>query len=640
MRILQAVKRMGIRRVTFAAFCIAMIALCARYIYEGPHEGDHGLGVAMVPVMVMFGLLAIGSRWLIPSGGLADLAERVKVCEIERKRFWLVALLAIVTASILWGQRLDKSLWTDEVTSMRENIVGRWKHKNDDDGGLKRPTTGETWFEYATPNNHALYSGVTRWTHERLIGVNDSDFSKPYFSETVLRLPAYLAALLSLPLLGYLALRLGSLLAASLAMGWAVLHPWYLEFSTSARGYGFAILFLTLSVVAAVKIFRGGGGWRWWIIFGMAQVLAFFSVPTLAHALVLLNVAVFAGLLFDKSVIPSSRAPHLRSFFATNLVATAFAILTYLPKHEVFQEYLEGNHFTHTMPWTWMEDCLSNFFVGQPYLVWDEAHPWSFATSQWPVVLLILGILIAVACAAASQVASWKRGIFVGLLGLALFLPPFTVYLQGKAMQFYLFPWYSVWQLPLWITFFSIGAAELFDRLVGRLKEPKPWMAPTCIGVLLMALTAATHYPRIAYLTVPVEPQRESALLMGRDSINPFAPGHDKIITTSLVTANHAYDPWNRRLRSVDDLWEQISYAEESGKPLYLDTAWIERVRSNHKECAKLLLNPNYFELAGEPLYGLQPQNTRYVFRYKPGSLADQVTERKRKANAGTGDKE
>ena len=75
----------------------------------------------------------------------------------------------------------------------------------------------------------------------------------------MLRLPALIAGLLSLPLIGYLALRLGSLLAAWLAMIWAVLHPWYLELATSARGYTFAMCFLALAAVAAVADLQG----RW-----------------------------------------------------------------------------------------------------------------------------------------------------------------------------------------------------------------------------------------------------------------------------------------------------------------------------------------------------------------------------------------
>ena len=168
-----------------------------------------------------------------------------------------------------------------------------------------------------------------------------------------------------------------------------------------------------------------------------------------------------------------------------------------------------------------------------------------------------------------------------------MLLPPFTVYLQARAMQFDFFPWYSSWQLPLWLVLFSIGAAALITRCC---KGRSPWLARTLVVGFVIVIGLATQNERHAFLSVAVEQQRESAALM-RPSPNPFAPGHDEIITISLVTANHAYDPWNRRIRDIDDLWEQIAYAEETGKPLYCDTAWND---GHYQECGTLLKNSDY----------------------------------------------
>ena len=134
----------------------------------------------------------------------------------------------------------------------------------------------------------------------------------------------------------------------------------------------------------------------------------------------------------------------------------------------------------------------------------------------------------------------------------------------------------------------------------------------------------ATHARRHAYLSSSYEAMRESAALV-RESPNPDAPGHEDVITTSIVTPNHAYDPWGRRVRSEGDLWKQIELAEDRDKPLYCTTAWIEFVEKNSPGIASLLLNPEYFEPVGEPLYGLHRQNTRHVFRYRPGSLRDRL---------------
>ncbi len=625
MRLPKALKRFGLRRATFIAFCVAAVAAGWLYLRSDAHAvgRDFGFGKSLPPAMGLFAVLAAASPWLVPKGRLPALSKELapRGDWNQRTGFWAGAALAMVCATVIWGQRLDSSLWTDEVTSMRENIVGRWKHRNNGEGYLKRPTLSETFFEYKTRNNHSLYSATARWTHDRLAGINDSDFTRPYFNETALRFPALVAALLSLPLVGYLALRLGSLLAAWLAMSWAVLHPWYLELSTSARGYTFAMFFLALAVVAAVRIFRRGGGWRWWVAYGLGQFLAFFSVPTVAHALVLMNIAVFAGMLFDSSVAAKSRRKHLGAFFAVNIAAVGFAFVTFMPKHAQFKEYLATDHFSSEMAWEWMEDCMSNFFIGQPFLTWSDDNPWAFATDQWPAAFLVLAILIVLASLVMFIRHSWRGGVFTSLLGLAMILPPFTVYLQAHAMQFYFFPWYSSWQLPLWLTLFSIGAAAGIIRLC---KSRPKWVPVTATLALIIAIGIATHHQRDAFLSVAVEQQRESAALM-RSSPNPYAPGHEEVITISIVTANHAYDPWNRRIRSMDDLWEQIAFAEETGRPLFCDTAWNPSAPPGAKD---LLMNPQYFEHVVDPLPGLQVQNTRHVLKYIPGSLKEKLAER------------
>ncbi|MGI9245011.1 MAG: hypothetical protein ACR2RV_29680 [Verrucomicrobiales bacterium] len=616
------VRRAGVRRLGFAAFCLTMFLGAIVYLRGFPHDADRGFGASLPPVVLLFGLLALASPYLISRGALPTLTKvvRTAMSKVERRRFMIAAALATLVAGCLWSQRLDSSLWTDEITSVRENIVGRWKHR-DDTGRMIRPTWAETLLEYHTPNNHSLFSGTARVTHELLVGVNDSDFSRPYFSEPVLRLPAFLAGLLCVPFVGYLALRMGSLLSCCLAMGWVVLHPLFLEFSTSARGYCFAMCFLTLAFVSAVRIFRDGGRWRWWFFYGLGQILAFTSIPTVAHALVTLNAAVFIGLTLDRSVLRESRGPHLRAFFATNLVALAFALAYFLPKLAPMREYMSGDLFRQKMGWDWLADSMSNFLIGQPYLLWAENHPWASSTDQWPIPVQVLAICAVLAVVASSVSLSYRRGEFASALGLAILLPPFTVFMQGRVSNFYMLPWYAVWQLPLWIAFFSAGATRIIVAIAGE-RSNRAWIPFAATGLLLVMIGAATHARRHAYLSISYEAMRESAALV-RDSPNPYAPGHEEMITTSIVTPNHAYDPWGRRVRSEGDLRKMIELAEGRGIPLFCTTAWIDFVETNSPGIASLLLNPEYFETVGEPLYGLHKQNTRLVFRYRAGSLRD-----------------
>ena len=282
---------------------------------------------------------------------------------------------------------------------------------------------------------------------------------------------------------------------------------------------------------------------------------------------------------------------------------------------------MTSGHFKTQMGFDWLGDCISRILVGQPYATWAEGHPLAHATEQWPTMLLLFGAAVAVLVVVAALMGCWRRGVFTGLLAIAVFAPPLTTYLQGRMSEFYMFPWYVVWQLPLLLALMSVGAAWLLKKLPGGGRG-----AVVGGAVFVAVIGLATARQLSAYLNHPVEGQRESAAAM-RESANPFAPGHREILTTALVTANNAYDPWNVRLRNADDLWGQIAAAERSGRPLYCDTAWIEAVRRDLPECAALLLDSGGFEQRVKIL-GLQPQNTRYVFRYRSGSLRSEAAAR------------
>ena len=574
--------------------------------------------------MVGFGTLAIATPWLIDRRRLKALAPGAiaKSPPSERQWFWGGVALFTIASGVLWSTRMDRSLWTDELTSMRQVMVGRWKHDNNDAGRLLQPSWADTLLFYETPNNHLAYSVTARLVHEKLGGINQTHFGKPYFDAARLRLPALIAGLACIALVGYLALRLHSLLAAWLAMAWTALHPWMLEFATSARGYSFAMFFLALASVAAVKVFRGGGGWCWWIVYGLAQLLAFATIPTLLHGLVALNLAVCCGLLFDRTLDRGVRVSHIGAFFAVNIVAGIGAILSIYPRLEQLKNYLDGDQFSVDMPLGWLGDCFFNLLTGQPYNSWDEEgdHPWAFSADQWPALLVVAAVLLALVFAALGLREGRRRGLFAVLLLLSFAMPQLTVFAQGKAMHFYLFPWYTVWGLPLVLVLFAVGAATLIQSAAAR--RPA-WLTPVMGAAFVLLLTVVTHRPRTAYLNVSVEPMMESAASF-RPSPNPWAPGHEKVLSCSLISANHGYDPWNRRLRSAADLLALAAVADETGKPLYCDTSWMDHIPEHIPEFAPYLLDGRYFELVGR-FYGLQPQNSRYVLRYLPGSLSEKA---------------
>ena len=231
--------------------------------------------------------------------------------------------------------------------------------------------------------------------------------------------------------------------------------------------------------------------------------------------------------------------------------------------------------------------------------------------------VLVAAAVLAALAAGLSIWRGWRRGVFTGLLVSGFLLPPVTVFVQAEMMEFTLFPWYIAWQTPLVIVVFASG----LGALAATAARPLPKGAAAAAGaVALLLLAVATGDVRRLYLEVPVEPARESAAAM-RESPNPYAPGHGEVLTLSLISPNHLYDPWNYRLRNVGEMRAMMARADAAGLALYCETARLEAARARYPECAALLLDSGAFELV-RAFGGHAPAHTRSVFRYRPGSLA------------------
>ncbi|MEZ5430785.1 MAG: glycosyltransferase family 39 protein [Verrucomicrobiales bacterium] len=91
-----------------------------------------------------------------------------------------------------------------------------------------------------------------------------------------IRLPAYLAGVGSIFTVGWLAWMMGMPRAAPLASWLMALHPWIIRWGSEARGYAFELAFIGLTM-GAVLAALATGKFRWWVVFGAAEVLLLIS---------------------------------------------------------------------------------------------------------------------------------------------------------------------------------------------------------------------------------------------------------------------------------------------------------------------------------------------------------------------------
>lgn len=208
----------------------------------------------------------------------------------------LTALFASLTAS-----QLDQPLRCDEALTAMEYVAKPWYY----------PAV-----VYDSPNNHVLHSLLAHWS-SRLTGG----------TEWGLRLPAFLAGLLFVPL-AYAAARKhfgkeAGLIAAALFAA----SPYAVEVATNARGYSQALALTLMLLLLAPRLVRGAG--TAWLLFAAVAVLGMYSVPAMMMPLAAIMLWIFlSGLLVHRG---PARLGFIARILAAGLLMVAGTAALYTP---------------------------------------------------------------------------------------------------------------------------------------------------------------------------------------------------------------------------------------------------------------------------------------------------------------------
>lgn len=194
---------------------------------------------------------------------------------LTRQRHLQVLLLIVLAAGALRAPGLTRSLWYDEVFTATR-IVSRpvWKI----------PSTQKQ------ANNHVLFSLLAAAT----IGPGEPRLNDPAWRAR-LRLPALVAGVATVAVVGLAASDLLGPLAGLLAALLAAVSPIHVELSRQARGYSLLVLAVVVALWCYGRVVRAGGDLdaqtrRWQLGGALALGLA-----ALSHALgLLVALAVFA----------------------------------------------------------------------------------------------------------------------------------------------------------------------------------------------------------------------------------------------------------------------------------------------------------------------------------------------------------
>lgn len=550
--------------------------------------------------------------WICPWwAGKSIVSDSAPARPATPKYFLPAVAIAVLVAGFFASQRLDHSLWDDEEYNMRRSILGSFE-LNEKTGvvELKRLSWEETFFEYRKPNNHVLHSALARMSLTAWSWFN-ADAELP-FSETALRIPAFLFGLLCVAVVGLMLREFGFARAGVVAAFLLAIHPWFLRYASEARGYSLIMLAMLLLVIFARRAIIEGT-WKWWAAFSAAQFAMLYTYPAMLPIAVLLNLLVL-GLLWTSKEAAGPAWTQAGRWFICSAFAGMLALRQMLPLMPQFLDYLHTNEAAgKPITYHWLQNAGNYFLAGlnwrkssediYPMMsLYETAHPVFYAIMAAVMVgLLVLGTVR----------LGWGNRIRSGMAFL-IFAAPLALLLQAKLQDSGLYEWYLVFAVPGWVALVAAGAVWLGSaRWMQR-----AWMLPSV--ALLVAYAVFTHMPRTWMVENPLEQIRASVASV-RPTLKPNDPAQAGLLTVSFNVPPYVYDAHMLRARTVEDFIAYLERADATGLPLYVNIGHPATALGKHKPMWDLMIDPELFEDA-EIFYGLDPSLDRMVARYIPGS--------------------
>lgn len=578
--------------------------------------------------LFVVGVLGSTSRWWLqplPAGNMdpreATLAASARVTP---KWFWPAVGAAMLLTGVLGAQRLHFSLWDDEHSTARRYVQGRYQQNKDGTVEFRQRGWGTTFHDYRVPNNHILYSLLSRVSVAGWKIIRDP--AGPPFSEAALRFPAFLFGIASVGALAWLLKEIGWARAGVWAAFLLAVHPWHIRYASEARGYSMVLFFIPVLAVCWIRALRTGD-WRWWFGVAGSSFALLYTYPAALYPVAAFNAVAAVLLLARRPVDRPPWLPLARWWVAGSCAAVLF-IWLFLPCVPQMQAYLDSIRNYAVLGRDWWINFSSHLFAGvgwfrtqdlqspQPELYkMALEHPWTFViVLAAAAAMTILGLL------------RWlSRGWLTAALAFVLVAPAFAAYGMAVRSGVGLYHWYLIYLLPAAVALCATG----FDTLAQPFRKYRwSFVVPACAVAAFLAgyVTLVREAPHWL-LTKSLQPLREAALV-ARGTILPNYPGHEKVVTIGIVNLLHHYDPHRAEIevREPAQLLDLARRCDAEDRKLYVQVGMPWVARRDFPEIYEMLVNSEYFEVVAR-LQGFEPTLERVVARYRPGTAMAQMTE-------------
>jgi hypothetical protein len=324
--------------------------------------------------------------------------------------------------------------------------------------------------DYHLPNNHVF--------HTILVHFSIAIFGNQPWS---VRIPAFLAGILTIPAIYFLAKRLYGRRTAILAAGLASPAGVLAAYATDARGYAFIILFtLAAALLAADLVTRKN--WMGWSLFILTSALGFYTIPIFLFPFgILLTWLVFETISGDALPAYANRLTFLKYLAAAGL---AVIVLT-------------GLFYTPILAQSGVKSLFGNSFIGSSQLkeypsrvIESVNQTWSEWMNTFPP---LFGIFCLLGLAFSFFPFEKKRYQTHLALASAVFIAAeLGLHRPGLATKLWVF------LFPLGIIWVSAGWAGLASRLGRAVPDPKRFaLAAALLTVTALMALNITRFTRV-----------------------------------------------------------------------------------------------------------------------------------------------
>jgi hypothetical protein len=577
-----------------------------------------GWWAGVANLVLLAALWGTARLWLAPSAPPRPGPAPPRVGRV----FVALVLAAVALAAALRLPLAEKSLWWDELWSLKRVMVGYHEPDPDDPERLVFHAVRPHWtlWHYKKPTNHVLYSAAARISNAGWRLATGAEAGA--FDELALRLPALLASLLAVAGVAFLAREWGFPRAGVAAAFLLALHPWHVRHGSEARGYGFVVLG-TIAACWLLTRALTSDRWRYWGPYAVVVWLLFWTHPFTAYLTG--SLAVFAGV--GIATAPRERrAAGLARLAAVHVLAAVAVLAVMAPnlaQTALFTDINAPSAGRVVRPGQ-VKMVVAGLVTGLPRSnprrepdragfpsVRDRAEQHAWLT---PVVYAGLPLLLLVGLFGVVRRGGPGRWVAPGLVAAA----PLALGAAWFGDQFF-HPRFVMYGLVPVALFLPIG----IETLLGAAARGRPQRERTLVIVGLAAGVAAfaafVAAQDALLVRRPIAPMRDAAALARGDA--GAAPGDALRLGYGLGgDLLQLYDPWIVHVTSADDVAQQVARARAEERPLYVVYGHPGHNRTRFGDGFRYLDDPALFQELGR-FDGVEPRFTFRVLRYTGAPL-------------------